>query len=224
MDGEPLAAADLLLRHVLAAIPGSGGGEGPERLGGGPIAVVIKRRVPQRQRVQFGFPTGVGRERPPIAPLFFDGDSGDERRRLARFVGDLDRDQVGAADQVLRDIELDQLLGRFAGADPAAVEVQLVIVVGGDRNLARFRRLQRERLAEVADFARRHVVFGVFRRPDPLGVLRGQRRGQQQGESDYAAGSDPSVHGNPQSVEHRGRGFLTSPAHAADARAFRRRF
>jgi hypothetical protein len=112
----------------------------------------------------------------PFAAVF-DGDAGDEGGGFAGGVLDADGDDVVATGEVARDVILVELLGGFACADAAAVEIDLVLVVSRDGDLAAFGDAHVKRLAEMASFAGGDGFLGVLGRPDPLGFVgRGASR------------------------------------------------
>ena len=169
----------------IAAVPGGGFTERAEDLSLGPATVVIDGGVPQRQGIGAGLPGVVAGVRDPLGVLFLDGHAGNQGGCLAGAVRDLDGNQIASLGDELGNVVFHEFLGRFPRADAAAVEVQLVGIIRGQRDDRGLRRLDRERLAKMADRAGGDRIFRMLGRPDPLGLLRGRclienRRGKRQ--------------------------------------------
>jgi hypothetical protein len=144
-----------------------------ENLCGFPPRVVVQRRVPERQRAQAGNPRIVCRELVRATRLVLNLDACGQRRRGSVGVLDPDRHQIAAPRQEPRDVVPRQLASGSPRADAAAVDKQLVSVVGRDLDDALPHRRHLKRLAEMARCLR-HSQTRMVRRPDPLSRFVGK--------------------------------------------------
>ena len=133
-----------------------------------PFGVADVGSVPVGELLDARAPGGVGGKAFERAALLLDDDAGDEAGGAGVGVGGLDGDDVVAGREQLGNVVDVHLAPVGAAASELAVDIQFVLVVAGDVDLAQLGLSPSgERLAEVA-VADGHLVFFVRRRPDPI--------------------------------------------------------